>query len=293
MAALAERFPHVLNVIADAARDLADALRAIGRVEWLAEERAFDIPFAGDPGAVLAEARKAAGGAAADINVVAAADRRKRLLVADMDSTIIGCECIDELADRAGIRDRIAPITERAMRGELDFAAALKERVAFLKGLPLAMLAQVYAERVRLNAGARALVATMRAHGARTLLVSGGFTFFTSRVAADAGFDAHQANALCDDGTRLTGEVKLPVLGREAKRAALLRLAAEQGLRPSGALAIGDGANDADMVRAAGLGVAWHAKPVLAEAAHARLDHADLTGALFLQGYREAELVRG
>ncbi len=224
-----------------------------------------------------------------DVNVVPADGRRKRLLIADMDSTIIGVECIDELADYAGLKAEVAAITERAMRGELDFEAALTARVALLKGLPARVLDECYAERVRLNPGARVLVRTMAALGAETALVSGGFSFFTERVAAAAGFARQQANRLEIAGGVLTGEVARPILGREAKLAALRRIAAERGIGPAAVLAVGDGANDLDMVRAAGLGVAYHAKPALAEAADARLEHSDLSALLALQGIAEAD----
>jgi phosphoserine phosphatase len=287
---LSERFPHVLNVIAKDARFLAEQMRAIGGAEWLCEGYAFDIPFAANSADVLAAARNIAGGMAADVNVVTTAHRRKRLLIADMDSTIIACECLDELADMAGLKPLVAAITERAMRGEIEFASALRERVALLKGLPLAALERVYNERVRLNPGAEALVATMRAHGAKTLLVSGGFSYFTQRVAATAGFDAEQGNTLLDDGATLLGTVAEPILGREAKLEALQQAVAESGLEPAEALAVGDGANDLGMIQYAGMGVAWHAKPVVAAAAHASIAHGDLTGLLYLQGYREEEI---
>ncbi len=226
-----------------------------------------------------------------DANWVRAEGRSKRLLVADMDSTIIGCECIDEIAAHAGIGDRVAAITERAMAGELDFEAALAERVALLAGLPEAALAEVHDRAVRLNPGARVLVRTMAARGAATALVSGGFTFFTERVAAAAGFAEHRANTLEIAQGRLTGRVVPPVLGRDAKAAALEEIAARIGATPADAIAIGDGANDLAMVEAAGLGVAYRAKPALARRADARLDHSDLTAALHLQGIPEAEFV--
>ncbi len=202
-----------------------------------------------------------------------------------MDSTIIGCECIDELADMVGLKDKVSAITERAMRGEIDFAAALRERVAMLKGLPLADLARCYDERVRLNPGARTLVRTMRAGGAECFLVSGGFTVFTARVAEAAGFTANRANILLDDGETLTGRVADPILGREAKLQALEEEAARLGLALSQTLAVGDGANDLMMIEAAGLGVAYRAKPVVSAQADARIDHADLTALLYFQGY--------
>jgi len=286
---LSEPFTHVLNIIAEEARFLAEELHRFGKASWLSEGYAFDIPFSGDPLAVLAEARNAARDIAADINVLPAANRRKKLLVADMDSTIVCCECIDELADQVGLKPKVSAITERAMRGELDFPSALRERVALLKGLPLEALARVYAERVRLNKGARALTATMRAHGAYSLLVSGGFTYFTGRVAEDAGFNSHQGNRLLDDGRALTGEVANPILGREAKLAALENTTSELKLSLADTLAVGDGANDLDMIKRSGLGVAYHAKPIVAAEARASIVHGDLTGLLYLQGYRDSE----
>ena len=266
-------------------------MAGIGKAVWLSEGHAFDI-LIGDPKAMLAEARNVVGGVNADINVVPVRNRRKKLLIADMDSTIIGCEVIDEMADMIGLKPKIAAITERAMLGELDFPSAVRERVALLKGLPLEALARVYAERVRLNAGARALVATMRAHGAYTFLISGGFAYFTSRVAADAGFENNQGNRLIDDGCVLTGKVAEPILGREAKLKALEEAATQHRLSVTEALAVGDGANDLDMIKRAGLGVAYHAKPIVAAAAGASIAHGDLTALLYLQGYRDDEIVR-
>ena len=224
--------------------------------------------------------------AAADLCVQPWEGRRKRLLVADMDSTIIGCECLDELADFAGVKAQVSQITERAMRGEIGFEGALRERVGMLKGLPLAALQQCYDQRVRLNPGAETLVRTMAAHGARCVLVSGGFEFFTRRVAAAAGFHADRANRLIEAGEALTGAVGEPILGREAKLAALMEEAAALGIQPAQALAIGDGANDLAMLGAAGLGVAYRAKPLVAAEADARVDHTDLTSLLYFQGYR-------
>jgi len=215
--------------------------------------------------------------------------RRKRLLIADMDSTIINVECLDELADFAGLKAQISAITERAMRGELEFEPALIERVRMLKGLGLDALQRCFDERVRLNPGAEQLVRTMSGHGARCVLVSGGFTFFTSRVAALAGFQDNRANALLDDGKALTGEVGRPILGRAAKLAALQSESAALGVTPAEALAIGDGANDLDMIKAAGLGVAYRAKPIVAAEALAKIDHTTLRTALFFQGYARDE----
>lgn len=217
--------------------------------------------------------------------------RRKRLLVADMDSTIINVECLDELADYAGLKAEIAEITERAMRGELEFEGALRERVGMLKGLATTALQQAYDERVRLNPGARTMVRTMAANGARCVLVSGGFTFFTSRVAQAAGFHANRANTLNEADGALTGTVGEPILGREAKLAALKEEAAALAIDLSETLAIGDGANDLAMIKASGLGVAYRAKPVVAAEAHAKVDHGDLTSVLYFQGYAADEFV--
>lgn len=295
-----EIFANILNVIvpdgsgvtiAPLVRAGVAAHGAADEIVWLSQGHAFDIAFLGEPGAVKAAARVAAEGTACDINVLPAEGRRKKLLVADMDSTIISCECLDELADMAGIKPRIAAITERAMRGEIEFAPALRERVALLKGLAVGALERTYAERVRLNSGAKVLVATMKAHGARTMLVSGGFTYFTERVAAEAGFQDHQANVLLDDGEVLTGTVREPVLGRHAKLVALELETVRLGIEFADALCVGDGANDLDMIRRAGMGVAWHAKQVVADAAGARIDYGDLKALLYLQGYRDDEIV--
>ena len=291
-------FSFILNVVASG-RDLAECageIRAraasvspVGEIEWLAAPHALDISFVSHPEKMLQWVRRSFQAQPFDINVLSIEGRRKKLLVADMDSTIITCECLDELADMAGIKARIATITDRAMKGEIEFATALRERVKLLEGLDVRMLDRVYRERVRLQPGAKQLVATMKAHGARTVLVSGGFTYFTSRVAHDVGFDENQANVLLDDGLSLTGFVKEPVLGREAKLEALVRAADELQIPADQVLAVGDGANDLDMIKRAGLGVAFHAKPIVAQAAGARVDHGDLTALLYLQGYRETE----
>jgi phosphoserine phosphatase len=267
-------------------------LREIGQAAWLCEGFAFDIALGVEAEAALAFSRETAQGVAADINIVSCTGRRKKLLAADMESTIISCECVDELASIAGVGREVAAITERVMRGEIEFATALRERVALLKGLPVKALQRTYDEYVRLNPGARELVATMRAHGATTMLVSGGFTWFTERVAKTVGFDTHSANVLLDDGEKLLGSVAEPILGREAKLHALESAAAIRRASLSETLAVGDGANDVDMVRRAGLGVAWRAKPILAQVAAARIDYADLTALLYLQGYRDSEIVR-
>jgi phosphoserine phosphatase len=295
-----EPFPFILNVVSPEADALAGPLRALaaeagaaaGDIVWLAPEHAFDIPFLGEPARVLAAARDLANGHAADINVVPAANRRKRLLIADMDSTIIDCEVLDELAGIAGLKDQVAPITEAAMRGEIEFEPALRRRVALLKGLPVTLLEQVWHERVRLNTGARELVATMRAHGARTLLVSGGFTYFAQRVAEACGFDSAQANHLLETDGVFTGAVAEPILGRDAKLRALDKAVSDLHIDFSDVLGVGDGANDLAMIERAGLGVAYHAKPVLARAADAVIAHGDLTGLLYLQGYNKRDIRR-
>lgn len=285
---------------ADLARHIGQAVASrvgsVKRSEALGPGAVDLVLEARDAGA-LTEARLAArealGEAAADVCVQPWEGRRKALLVADMDSTIIGCECLDELADFAGVKAEVSAITERAMRGEIGFEGALRERVGMLKGLPLAALERCYAERVRLNPGARTLVTTMAAQGARCVLVSGGFTFFTARVAEAAGFHDQRANVLIDDGAgALTGEVGHPILGREAKLAALNAEAEALGVAPAAALAIGDGANDLAMIHAAGLGVAYRAKPLVAAEADARVDHGDLTALLYFQGYRAEQFSR-
>lgn len=254
--------------------------------------QASDLVF---EAASLDDVRKALTAAFADAPfdwcVQPTAGRRKRLLVADMDSTIINVECLDELADFAGKKSEIAAITERAMRGELEFEGALRERVGMLQGLSTTALQRAYDERVRLNPGARTLVRTMAEHGARCVLVSGGFTFFTSRVAEAAGFHANRANTLSHKDGVLDGFVGEPILGREAKLSALRMEAAALGVPLSETLAIGDGANDLAMIEAAGLGVAYRAKPIVAAQADAKVDHADLTALLYFQGYQASEFV--
>jgi phosphoserine phosphatase len=269
---------------------------------WLDPGVAIDIVFddpadnagitAGLLKKLMHELRGVIGAAPVDVVLQPLDGRRKKLLVADMDSTMIGQECIDELADYAGVKDRVAAITARAMAGAIAFAPALRERVALLKGLPAATIDQVIAERIRPNPGAAALVKTMRAHGAYTCVVTGGFTAFMAPLAAAIGFDEYHANALLTDSAgRLTGEVAEPVLGREAKRDTLLALRARLGLGREETVAVGDGANDIPMIEAAGLGVAFHGKPALREAAGARIDHGDLTALLYAQGFRREDFV--
>jgi phosphoserine phosphatase len=219
--------------------------------------------------------------------------RRKRLFLADMDSTMIEQECIDELADSVGLKSEVAGITERAMRGEIAFEPALRERVALLEGLPVGAIDEILANRITLAPGGRTLVRTLRAHGARTCLVSGGFTLFTGPIAQRIGFDEHRANRLVVEGETLAGQVEEPILGRAAKRAVLIELRGRLGLSREDTLAVGDGANDLAMLGEAGLGVAFRAKPAVAAAAHARIEHGDLTALLYIQGYTAAEFVEG
>jgi len=270
-----------------AARDALAGVGAVpGEAEWLEPGVAADIAI----GRVSAAAARAAlEGLLPRVDVVVQpkAERAKRLIVADMDSTMITIECIDELADYAGIKAEIAKVTEAAMRGELDFEGALKSRVNLLKGLEASAIDRCYAERVRLMPGARTLIQTMKAHGARTVLVSGGFTVFAERVAAAIGFDRSVSNILGIQGDRLDGTVAEPIVGSAAKKAALVEEMAKAGLPVEATLAIGDGANDIPMIEAAGLGVAFRAKPKTAAAANARIDFADLTALLYAQGYRK------
>lgn len=241
---------------------------------------------------LLGRVRDALGDAPVDANIVASdGHRRKRLLIADMDSTIIGQECIDEVADFAGCGAEVAAITERAMRGELDFEDALKVRVALLEGLETTALERVIQERLTITPGAETLVATMAASGAYCALVSGGFTFFTSRIAARVGFHENRANTLAVENDRLSGHPVPPILGRQAKLDALNELSTGREIPMAATLAVGDGANDLAMIAAAGLGVAYRAKPVVAAQAHAQIDHSDLTALLYLQGYHRAQFV--
>jgi len=301
---------HVATLIASRGAPLPDGIERLaaailpgaGVAVWLDPGIALDIPFtlkkaassagAGVTAAGLRAALLAAVGTAADVAVQEAASRRKRLLLADMDSTMIGQECIDELAGFIDARDRVAAVTERAMRGEIEFAAALRERVAVLEGLPASTIEEVIAQRITLSPGGPELVRTMRRHGAYTCLVSGGFTAFTSRIAAAIGFDEHRGNRLLvrDDGC-LAGRVAEPILGREAKLETLRELRARFGLARSETLVVGDGANDLAMIEDAGLGAAFHAKPVVAARAAFTVEYGDLTALLFAQGYRRDEFV--
>ena len=284
--------PALDSTVVDGARAI---LTHAGSSQWLFDEVAVDIPFAGgeDIRAIADRLREARGDLPIDIVVQPQALRRKKLLLADMDSTMIAQECIDELADYAGLKAHVAAITERAMRGEIEFEPALRERVALLKGLPVSVVDEVLKQRITPTPGGRELVATMRAHGAYTCLISGGFTLFTNPVAAMLGFQENRANELVVEDGKLTGEVKEPILGRAAKLATLVELTEALDLDEIDTLAVGDGANDLDMIQHAGLGVATHAKPAVAAAAAARIDHGDLTALLYAQGYRRDEFVGG
>jgi phosphoserine phosphatase len=270
--------PAIVNQIRNAIRG--------GAPVTLSPGEAVDIPMSNPPGADTVAA--ALEGRPIDAITVKTRARRKALLIADMDSTMVEGETLDDLAAFAGLGDKIATITRRAMNGELDFKDALRERVGMLKGLKLDALESTW-QHVRFTPGGRELVATMRAHGALTALVSGGFTFFTGRVAQALGFDHHRSNVLLDDGSALTGTVAEPILDRDSKLAALHEFANARGCKLNATLAVGDGANDLEMIKAAGLGVAFRAKPVVAAQAKARVDHAGLRALLFAQGYTAAE----
>jgi phosphoserine phosphatase len=293
--------PHIASLISNPQHPAVDG-RVLERVSavlpgaglpvWLEPGIAADIPFAAsgpDVRDLAGIARAALEGATVDLNLVPAEGRRKSLLIADMDSTMIEQECLDELAGLVGLKDHVAAITERTMRGELAFEASLRERVALLKGLAVSSVDTLIRDRITLMPGARTLIATMRAHGARTALISGGFTLFTGPVADKIGFDEHRGNRLHLDGETFSGTVEEPILGRNAKRAALIELREKLGLSPDQTLAVGDGANDLAMLEEAGLGVAFRAKPAVAAAAGARIEHGDLTALLYLQGYRNDE----
>lgn len=277
----------------EAAATICGAALSVSRSDVLGGNEALDLYFTSDD---FIETHRAAlevrlTGRPVDVVVQEVANRRKRLLIADMDSTIIGQECIDELADFVGLKAKVAAITERAMRGEIEFEPALRERVALLAGLPEDTIDQVYAERVTLHPGARMLVWTMRANGATAVLVSGGFTAFAEKVAAAVGFNESRANVLLTEDGKLTGKVREPILGRSAKLATLEDAMIRFNVPEQRTLAVGDGANDLAMIRRAALGVAYHAKPKVAEAAAARIDHADLTALLYAQGYKRHQFV--
>ena len=269
---------------------MRDALGA-SALDWLADDVACDLALPAGLGEAEAAGAIAAAldGAPVDFAVQEAAGRRKGLLIADMDSTMIDQECIDELADEVGIKAEVSAITAMAMNNEIAFEPALRQRVALLAGLDESVIERLVRDRITLAAGARELVATMNRDGAYTALVSGGFDAFTSRIAAKLGFREHRANRLLMERGRLIGRVAEPILGREAKAAAIREITARLGIGLDAALAVGDGANDLDMLALAGAGVALHAKPAVAAQARIRIDHGDLTALLYLQGYRRAE----
>jgi phosphoserine phosphatase len=274
-------------------------LARLARISGAVRTAPLDGTVAADLFAEAADARKLEAdvravldGAPIDVIVQPAATRRKALFLADMDSTMIGQECIDELAAVVGLKEHVAAITERAMRGEIEFEPALRERVALLKGVPLSVVDEIIRDHITLTPGGSALVRTMRANGSYTALVSGGFTVFTGPISATIGFDEHRSNILLADGGILRGEVSNPILGKQAKLDALVELRARLKLAPEQTLAVGDGANDLAMLGEAGLGIAFRAKPAVASAADARLDHADLTALLYAQGYTGSEIVR-
>ncbi|HEV7248534.1 MAG TPA: phosphoserine phosphatase SerB [Shinella sp.] len=274
------------------AEKAADQVKASG-LYWLADGIACDIALR--DGSDIAAARDtilvAIGNTPIDLAIQDAETRRKKLLIADMDSTMIGQECIDELAAEVGLKERVATITARAMNGEIAFEPALRERVALLKGLPVSVIDEVIEKRITLTPGGRELIATMKARGFYTALVSGGFTVFTSRIAAMLGFDENRANLLIDADGKLTGEVAEPILGKQAKVDALIEISERLGISPEEAMAVGDGANDLGMLHLSGAGVALHAKPAVAAEAKIRIDHGDLTALLYLQGYRKSDFV--
>lgn len=279
--------PVLTPALAEAA---ADAVKASG-LYWLADGIACDIALTDgtDPDAAETLLRGMIGDAPVDVAVQEAESRRKKLLIADMDSTMIGQECIDELAAEVGLKDKVATITARAMNGEIAFEPALIERVALLKGLPLGVVDEVIAKRITLTPGGKQLIATMKSKGHYTALVSGGFTVFTGPIAEMLGFDENRANTLIAEDGILTGEVADPILGKQAKVDSLVEIADRLGISTDDALAVGDGANDLGMIQLAGTGVALHAKPVVAEQAKVRIDHGDLTALLYLQGYRKTD----
>lgn len=274
------------EALAAAATLCSGTIEHVSLADGIAADILLDADIARDRAATAMG--DALAGAPVDVVVQPTAHRRKALLIADMDSTIIEQECLDELAFYAGLKDEISAVTERAMRGELDFEAALTERVARLKGLAVTALEETFRDKITLTPGARTLIATMRAHGAFTALVSGGFTYFTERVAARAGFDVHRANTLDITGDTLAGTVSRPILGRDAKRDYLLTFTRDHQIDLADTMAVGDGANDLAMIETAGLGVAFRAKPAIAARAHAKISHGDLTALLYMQGYKQS-----
>ncbi|MEJ2123937.1 MAG: phosphoserine phosphatase SerB [Alphaproteobacteria bacterium] len=285
--------PEAVPALPDTARSFRSTIESVQPIEWLADH-ACDIFFEPKNQDTLKDIREAVHNTLADVPADAfiqpVAKRRKRMLVADMDSTIIGQESLDEIADAVGIGPQITAITERAMRGEMDFETALKERIELLKGFPEAKLQSILDERITLNPGAETLLATMLKNNARAVLVSGGFTLFTQAIAERLGFDAHYGNRFIMEDGAITG-VAEPILGQDAKLATLRQEAADNGIDLTEVIAVGDGANDLSMLKAAGVGVAYHAKPIVACEAAARINHGDLTTLLYFQGYRQDEFV--
>jgi phosphoserine phosphatase len=294
MAFVATLIAHPSNPVLDPAlaEQAESAVKSSG-LYWLADGIACDIALHDDEDAKDAETKLRAviGSRPVDLVVQQAETRRKQFLIADMDSTMIGQECIVELADVVGLKDKVATITARAMNGEIAFEPALRERVALLKGLPISVVDDVITKRITLTSGGPELIATMKAKGFYAALVSGGFTVFTSRIAATLGFDENRANILIEKDGILTGEVAEPILGKQAKVDALLDISEKLGITPEDVIAVGDGANDLGMLEIAGSGVALHAKPSVAAQAKMRIDHGDLTALLYIQGYRKSDFV--
>lgn len=294
MASVATLIANPSNPILTAAigEKAAEAVNAAG-LYWLADGVACDIALR--DGTAHSEAedqiRAVIADQAVDLVIQTAETRRKKLLIADMDSTMIGQECIDELAAEVGLKDQVSLITARAMNGEIAFEPALRERVALLKGLPISVVDEVIEKRITLTPGGRELIATMKAQGGYTALVSGGFTVFTSRIAAVLGFDENRANILIEKNGTLTGDVAEPILGKQAKVDSLIEIADTLGIHTDEAIAVGDGANDLGMLHLAGSGVALHAKPAVAAEAKMRINHGDLTALLYIQGYRKTDFV--
>jgi len=294
MALVATLIAHPSNPVLDAkaGERAAEAVNAAG-LYWLADGIACDVALRNEADAAVSEQqlRHALSDLPIDVVVQHVETRRKKILIADMDSTMIGQECIDELADVVGLKEQVSAITARAMNGEIAFEPALRERVALLKGLPITVVDDVIAKRITLTSGGPELIATMRAKGFYTALVSGGFTVFTSRIADMLGFHENRANLLLEKDGILTGEVAEPILGKQAKVDALNDIAEKLGIPPDEAMAVGDGANDLGMLGLAGSGVALHAKPTVSAQAKMRIDHSDLTALLYIQGYRRSDFV--
>ena len=267
----------ITSRVVDAVRDLGG-----GAPVWLAEAEACEFEHVPEIGKMLR-------GLPIDVNSVETNNRRKKLLIADMDSTMIHQECIDELGVMAGVGDQIKNITARAMQGELDFEGALKERVSLLRGLDQSVIAQLLRERITFMEGGKTLLATMKSNGAYAALVSGGFTAFTTHIAAELGFDENRANRLLIENGKLTGEVAMPILGQRAKVESLKRICKDRDISQDEVIAVGDGANDIPMLLESGMGVALHAKPKVQEAAQIVINHGDLTALLYLQGYKKSE----